>query len=535
MNLDEIPTTWATTTIDDLVASKVSQDGPTHSTFRYIDIGSVDNIVKRIIEPKELPAAEAPSRARQRVQAGDILVSMTRPNLNAVARVGSEHDGSVASTGFDVLRPKGPFSDWLFAIVRSHDFVHDMSELVQGALYPAIRPSDIRSYPIALPPESEQRRIIAKLDALQSRTRLAREALAAIPTLLDHYRQSVLAAAFLEAAPDFASILADEGATLSTPAIRTLLEVCDPTRGIPYGIVQTGQEYSGGIPTVRCGDIKDFSIAISALKRVDPAIVAQYARTTLLGGEVLIAIRGSVGQVSVAPSEMCGMNISREVAMIPVLPTMDPWFVCYFLASPLGQRQVTDQVKGVAQQGINLGDLHKVIIPHLDIAQQRSVVTAIRRHLGFIKTIEQQIGSISVDHLDQSLLATAFRGELVPQDPADEPASVLLDRIRATRAQAGDAPRSRSKKSTGMDGIKPSASASPSHKSHPSQLKSPTGDAFATLLSALRNWGSLANADAQAATGLDAATVRPLLKRLVAEGLARIEGKKRGTRYVALR
>jgi type I restriction enzyme S subunit len=153
-------------------------------------------------------------------------------------------------------------------------------------------------------------------------------------------------------------------------------------------------------------------------------------------------------------------------------------------------------------------------------------------------TLIERLGVDCTGH-DQSLLATAFRGELVPKDPADEPASVLLDRIRAARAQAGDAPRTRKRHSTGMDGMdgmdgmKTPRSVSPSHASHPSPSKSAVSDAYATLLAALRTQGSLASADIQAATGLDAAAVRPLLQRLVAEGAARVEGQKRGTRYVA--
>ncbi len=127
--------------------------------------------------------------------------------------------------------------------------------------------------------------------------------------------------------------------------------------------------------------------------------------------------------------------------------------------------------------------------------------------------------------LDQSLLSTAFRGELVPQDPADEPASALLDRIRDARAQAGDAPRTRRPRAP--------AAPAPARAAEPATAYHANGDPYATLLAALRTKGSLASSDAQAATGLDAAGVRPLLQRLVSEGVAKVEGQKRGTRYVA--
>lgn len=123
MDIEQIPSSWVAATIGSLVEPKVSQDGPDSLAFDYIDISSIDNVGKRIVEPKNIPATDAPSRARQRVQTGDVLVSMTRPNLNAVAMVGLNQNGAIASTGFDILRPIGEFNDWLFSIVRSYGFV----------------------------------------------------------------------------------------------------------------------------------------------------------------------------------------------------------------------------------------------------------------------------------------------------------------------------------------------------------------------------------------------------------------------------
>ena len=91
---------------------------------------------------------------------------MTRPNLNAVALVPKELDGEIASTGFDVLRASEIDPRWIFYTVRSTSFVERMGELVQGALYPAIRGKDIRGYEIPLAPLPEPNRIAEKLDTV---------------------------------------------------------------------------------------------------------------------------------------------------------------------------------------------------------------------------------------------------------------------------------------------------------------------------------------------------------------------------------
>ncbi len=74
--------------------------------FSYIDITAIDRENRAISNPQVFTGSDAPSRARQLIKAGDILVSTVRPNLNTVAVVGRDFDGAIASTGFCVLRVK---------------------------------------------------------------------------------------------------------------------------------------------------------------------------------------------------------------------------------------------------------------------------------------------------------------------------------------------------------------------------------------------------------------------------------------------
>ena len=121
---------------------------PDAPPFRYIDIGSVDQESKEIIKAAIIQPASAPSRARQKVFAGDILVSTVRPNLNAVAIVPPDLHGATASTGFCVLRPCAPIAttELLFAIVRSEQFVKSMVEQATGASYPAVTDRIVKSF-----------------------------------------------------------------------------------------------------------------------------------------------------------------------------------------------------------------------------------------------------------------------------------------------------------------------------------------------------------------------------------------------------
>jgi type I restriction enzyme S subunit len=185
------------TPLGEVTVPKIDQGGPVGvGEFVYVDISSVDNKLKRITEQKTLAVKAAPSRAKQQLKAGDVLVSMTRPNLNAVAMVPPELDGAVASTGFHVLRAiESTEPRWLYYAVQTHHFISAMSELVQGALYPAVRPKDIRAFEIPVPPLDQQKRIVEEIEKQFSRLDEAVANLKRVKANLKRYKAAVLKAA----------------------------------------------------------------------------------------------------------------------------------------------------------------------------------------------------------------------------------------------------------------------------------------------------------------------------------------------------
>src|SRR5262245_17385343 len=113
-------------------------------TFHYIDIACVDRVSKSITEAPKLSVSEAPSRARQLLKAGDVLVSTVRPNLNAVAIIPAHLNGAVGSTGFCVLRADTlrVLPRYLYYYVQSKAFVAHLSRIAIGASYPAVSDDD---------------------------------------------------------------------------------------------------------------------------------------------------------------------------------------------------------------------------------------------------------------------------------------------------------------------------------------------------------------------------------------------------------
>ena len=132
----------------------------------YVDISSVDNIEKKIVSFQTVPAAEAPSRAKQLLKKGDIIVSTVRPNLNAVALVEAETENlMVGSTGYCVLRCKETMdARYLFNFCQSQYFIDDMTAQATGASYPAVSNSIVRNSTIPVCSIDQQREISDKID-----------------------------------------------------------------------------------------------------------------------------------------------------------------------------------------------------------------------------------------------------------------------------------------------------------------------------------------------------------------------------------
>ena len=157
--------------------TKVNPATNPEKAFWYIDISSIDNITKTIATPTWTIGKSASVRARQVVYENDVLLSTTRPNLNAVALVTKDFHNQICSTGFTVLRCGSDLDpDYLYHIVRSKVFIDSLTQLVQGALYPAVTNKQVFAQSIPWVPLNKQRRIAAQLKAQLAEVDKARQA-----------------------------------------------------------------------------------------------------------------------------------------------------------------------------------------------------------------------------------------------------------------------------------------------------------------------------------------------------------------------
>lgn len=358
----------------------------------------------------------------------------------------------------------------------------------------AIYQRDLLQKPMLVPPLNEQRRIVAKLEDLLARSRRAKDALDAIPPLLEKLRQSILASAFrgdltadwrakhpdVEPAHELLKrIRAErrkkwEEAELSKMRAKgkvpaddrwkakyqdpeavdvsglpelpegwcwaSMEELCPAEAPIVYGIIQPGEDVPNGTPYIRPLDITgDGQVDMGSMKRTSPEIAQQYTRSRLTVGDLVLSIVGTIGKVLVVPPSMDGANITQSSVRIRVVTAIVAAYVRDALMSPQLTAQFDTYRFGVAVQGLNVEHARRLAVPIAPIAEQHEVARLLRRSLGSTGKASVGAARAQCETLDAAVLAKAFRGELVEQDPNDEPASVMLERLASERTASESA------------------------------------------------------------------------------------------------
>jgi type I restriction enzyme, S subunit len=229
--------------------------------------------------------------------------------------------------------------------------------------------------------------------------------------------------------------------------VASLEQLTDANRPICYGILMPKENVAEGVLYVKVKDMKGDRIDLASLHRTRREIAEEYSRASLKPGDLLLAIRGTYGRVANVPPELDGGNITQDTARLAITKAMNSEFVATALRSFDCQSYFKRVARGVAVKGVNIGDVKLCPIPILPLEEQLEIVAEVAEKLSQIEAAE-----VATDHslkraarLRQSILMRAFEGRLVPQDPTDEPADKLLERIRQERAAANGSvtPRTR--------------------------------------------------------------------------------------------
>ncbi|WP_339065781.1 restriction endonuclease subunit S [Teredinibacter turnerae] len=174
-------------------------------------------------------------------------------------------------------------------------------------------------------------------------------------------------------------------------AVLRLSEVVEPNKSICYGIVQTGPNLQDGVPCIRVIDIVNGKIDKSNLIHTSEVISASYKRTILKEGDLIVPLRGKVGEVGQVNSDLVGANLTRGVALVSPNADFDSTFVKYALTNSEAKRRFTASMNGSALQEITIDSLRNFQIGVPTRTEQTAIAKALSDMDALIESLEQLI------------------------------------------------------------------------------------------------------------------------------------------------
>ena len=165
-------------------------------------------------------------------------------------------------------------------------------------------------------------------------------------------------------------------------------------RPICYGVLKPGDFFPDGVPLVRIVDIVNNEVVLADLHRISTSLDAEFQRSKLLGGEVLVSIQGTIGRVAVVPGELSGANISRTIARIAVNRSISPGFLSQWLRSQQGQIAMANSVLGTTRDSLNISVLRRIHLAVPPIAEQRRIVEILDTADEAIRSTERLIAKL---------------------------------------------------------------------------------------------------------------------------------------------
>jgi type I restriction enzyme S subunit len=354
---------------------------------------------------------------------------------------GKNQIGAIGST-IMCLSPIIVNSQFLFQFIKSK--YSEIQQNPKGTGIPHVNPEVFWNFMVPLPPLSEQQRIVEKLDAILPRIKEAKARLEKIPVLIKRFRQSVLSAAcsgkltgeWREKNPvtliEFINDNPLEELNFDIPQNWKAIRLVNLCNGFQYGTASKSLK-EGRIPVIRMGNLQSGKVLWNDLKfSSDENDIRKYK---LNNGDVLFNRTNSpdlVGKTSIFQSDRDAIFAGYLIKIKNKKEILDSNYLNICLNADYA-REWCKSVKtdGVSQSNINAQILSNFLIPLTSIQEQQEIVHRVEKLLVLADSLEAKYNTAMqrIEKIEQSVLAKAFRGELVPQNPNDEPAEELLKRI----------------------------------------------------------------------------------------------------------
>lgn len=374
-------------------------------------------------------------KSERKPEVGDILFSVT--GSIAIPAIVDDPRPFTFQRHIAIIKPNAAIVDsrYLLHALRTNEIKEQALAVATGTAQLTIPLGGLRNFEIFLPPLQEQRRIVTKLDSLRARSSSADHELNHIPKLIERYKQAILAKAFSgdltrdwreqHEAEDWQPILIEN--------------IAESIFDGPFGSHLKSDDYvNAGVRVIRLENIGHLTFKGDKETFISQEKYEQLRRHTLLPDDVIFSsFVDEEVRVCLFPGDLDTPSINKAdcFCIRPIKQMCEPKWLAMRLASRSTYEILRDAVHGATRPRINLGTLKSFSFDLPSPQEQREMVKRIEHAFAWLDkiTTEHARAEQLLPKLDQAILAKAFRGELVPQDPNDEPASMLLERIKAER------------------------------------------------------------------------------------------------------
>lgn len=379
------------------------------------------------------PRGHRASAARL-LPAGSVVFSSRAP-IGRCAIAGAPLCTSQGFRSF-VLRTPEVASEYLYLyLLASRDHAHS---LASGSTFKELSGTRAGQMWVPVAPAAEQRRIVAKVQAVRARCTRAGALLAAVPGQLATLRQAILGAALRGQAS--AAWRGQDDASQDIdglPGTWRRVALGEVARVQPGFAFKSAWYRDAGVRLLRGSNVAPQRVRWDDVVFLDPAIARGYAAYMLSAGDIVIAMDRplvadglKVGRIATA--DLPCLLVQRVARLIPGDAISSD-----YLALALQGRQfcahLGARATGTALPHVSADDIASAPLAVPPLAEQRVIVDAVRvrlEHLAAATRLHARLSGALAD-VEQAALARAFRGELVAQDPADEPAAAIVARLVA--------------------------------------------------------------------------------------------------------